>query len=263
MMSSATVSVLGPVHRTTFLDAVRFEWIKMRTVRASLGSLLAAAALMLGIGLIGANQVKAGADAATALQDLMSGLLFGQVAMCAFGAMAATGEYATGTMATTFTAVPDRTRLLAAKALVVWLVATVAGVLISVAAFFTGTAALPAGVAHPSLASASVARAVLGLGVYLGLLAVFALAIGLLLRSSAGAITVATTITVAVPIALLSTGSLGRRLDEWWPTEAGRQIVNIGPTHGTPPPLVGPAYFTAVALVALIAAAALVNRRDA
>jgi ABC-2 type transport system permease protein len=262
-MTSARVSVLGPVHRTTFVDAVHFEWIKMRTVRGSLWSLLVAAALMLGIGLIGANQVTPGADSATVLYDLMAGVLFGQVAMCAFGAMAATGEYATGTIATTFTAVPSRTRLLCAKALVVWVVATVASVLTSVAAFFTGTAALPAGIAHPSIASATVLRAVLGLGLYLGILAVLALALGLILRSSAGAITVATTIAVAVPIALLSAGTLGRHLDEWWPTEAGRQILNIGPTHATLPPLTGLAYFTAVTLAAGAGALLLVNRRDA
>jgi ABC-2 type transport system permease protein len=262
-MTTARRSVLGPAHRTTFRDAVRFEWIKMRTVRASLWSLVAAAALMLGVGLIGANQVKPGVDPATVLGDLMSGVLFGQVAMCAFGAIAATGEYATGTMATTFTAVPDRTRLLAAKALVVWVVATMAGVLTSLATFFAGVAELPAGIAHPSIASGTVLRAVVGLGLYLGLLAVFALALGLVLRSSAGAITVATTITVAVPIALLTTGSVGKRLDEWWPTEAGRQILNIGAAHGTLPPLTGLAYFTAVALAAAAVGVVLVNRRDA
>jgi ABC-2 type transport system permease protein len=257
------MSVLGPVHTTTFVDAVRFEWIKMRTVRASLWSLLAATALMLAIGLIGAHQVTAGADAATVLYDLMAGVLFGQVAMCAFGAMAATGEYATGTIATTFTAVPGRVRLLCAKALVVWVVATVAGVLSSFAAFFAGAASLPAGIARPSIASGAVLRAVVGLGVYLGILAVFALAVGLILRSSAGAVTVATTITVAVPIALLTTGSFGKRLDEWWPTEAGRQIVNIGPAHGTLPPLIGLAYFTAIALATCTGATVLINRRDA
>jgi ABC-2 type transport system permease protein len=262
-MTTARLSVLGPVVRTTFLDAVHFEWIKMRTVRGSLGSLLAAATLMLGIGLIGANQAKAGADPATVLTDLMAGVLFGQVAMCAFGAMAATGEYATGTIATTFTAVPGRTRLLAAKALVVWAVATAAGVLTSLLAFLTGTAALPAGTIHPSIASTTVLRAVTGLGLYLGLLAVFALALGLILRSAAAAITVATTITVAVPIALLSTGTLGRHLDKWWPTEAGRQILNIGQAHGTLPPLTGLAYFTAITLATCAAAVLAVNRRDA
>lgn len=262
-MSTTRVSVLGPVHRTTFLDAVRFEWIKMRTVRASLWSLLAALALMLGIGLIADHEIKAGADTATILYDMMGGVLFGQVAVCAFGAMAATGEYATGTIATTFTAVPGRTRLLCAKALVVWVVATVAGEVASFATFLTGTVLLPAGTVHPSLASGSVLRAVIGLGVYLGMLAVFALALGLFLRSSAGAITVATTITVAVPIALLSTGTLGKHLDEWWPTEAGRQILDTARLPGTLPPLVGLAYFTTITIAACVAAMALVNRRDA
>jgi ABC-2 type transport system permease protein len=262
-MTTARPTALGPIHRTTFVDAVHFEWIKMRTVRASLWSLLAAAALMLGIGLIAANQVKAGADTATVLYDLMGGVLFAQVAMCAFGAMAATGEYATGTIATTFTAVPGRTRLLCAKALVVWVAATAAGMLTSFAAFFAGTAALPGGITHPSIASGAVLRAVVGLGLYLGILAVFALGLGQVLRSSAGAITVATTITVAVPIALLSTGSFGKRLDEWWPSEAGRQILDLRPTHGALPPLVGLAYFTVIAVAVCAAAVALVNRRDA
>ena len=262
-MTTASLSVLGPVHRTTFVDAVRFEWIKIRTVRASLWSLLAAMALMLGIGLIADHQIKPGSDAAMVLFDLMGGVLFGQVAMCAFGAIAATGEYATGTIATTLTAVPSRTRLLCAKALVVWVVATVVGVATSFATFFAGTASLPAGIVRPSLASGNVLRAVIGMGMYLGILALFALALGLLLRSSAGAITVATTITVAVPIAMLSTGSLGKHLDEWWPTEAGRQIINIGRMHGTLPPLVGLGYLIAVTAAACTVAIALVNRRDA
>lgn len=262
-MTTARALVLGPVHKSTFFDTVRFEWIKMRTVRAPLWSLVAAAALMLGIGLIGTNQIKAGADPATVLNDMMSGVLFGQVAMCAFGAMAATGEYATGTIATTFTAVPGRTRLLCAKALVVWAVATAAGMLTSIAAFFAGVAALPAGIAHLSITSGAALRAVVGLGIYLGILAVFALALGMILRAAAGAIIAAVAITVVVPIAFLTTGSVGRRLDEWWPTEAGRQILDIGPAHGTLPPLVGLAYFTAIALATGIAATALVNRRDA
>jgi ABC-2 type transport system permease protein len=260
---NAPLSVLGPAHKTTFVNALRFEWIKMRTVRASLWSLLAAMALMLGIGLIGDHQVKPGSNSAVVLYDLMGGVLFGQVAMCAFGAMAATGEYATGTIATTFTAVPNRARLLCAKALVVWIVATVVGVVTSFATFFAGMASLPAGIVHPSLASGTVLRAVIGMGLYLGILAVFALALGLLLRSSAGAITVATTITVAVPIALLSTGSIGRRLDEWWPTEAGRQIANVGQIHGTLPPLTGLAYLVVVTSVACIVAIGLAKRRDA
>jgi ABC-2 type transport system permease protein len=262
-MTTARVSVLGPVHKTTFFDTVHFEWIKMRTVRASLWSLVSAAALMLGIGLIGAKQVKAGVDPAIVLNDVMSGVLFGQVAMCAFGAMAATGEYATGTIGTTFTAVPGRTRLLCAKALVVWAVATVAGVLSSLAAFFTGVAALPAGIAHPSITSGTVLRAVVGLGMYLGIVAVFALALGLVVRAAAGAITAAITITVVAPIVFLTTGTVGRHLDEWWPTEAGRQILDIGPAHGTLPPLVGLAYFTGITLAACTAATLLVNRHDA
>jgi ABC-2 type transport system permease protein len=262
-MTSARLSPLGPAHKTTFADAVRFEWIKMRTVRSSIWSLLAATAFMVGIGLIAAHQIRVGADTATVLYDLMGGVLFGQVAMCAFGAMAATGEYATGTMATTFIAVPGRTRLLCAKALVVWATATVAGVVMSFAAFFAGVASLPAGTVHPSLASGAVVRAVVGLGIYLGLLAVFALGLGLALRSSAGAITVATTITVAVPIAMLSTGPVGRHLDKWWPTEAGRQIVDIVRIDGTLPPLVGLAYLTAITLASCAVVVGLVIRRDA
>lgn len=262
-MTSVRVSALGPVHETTFLDAVHFEWVKMRTVRSSVWSPLAAAALMIGVGLIGAHQVKAGAGLATTLDDVLGGVLFGQVAMCAFGALAATGEYATGTIGGTLTAVPGRTRLLCAKALVVWAAATVAGVFASLAAFFAGVAGLRSGIPHPSITSGPVLRAVLGLGIYLGVLAVFALALGLVLRATAGAVTAAITITVVAPIAFLSTGSVGRHLDEWWPTEAGRHILDIGPARGTLPPFAGLAYLTLVTLAVFAAAASLVARRDA
>src|SRR5262249_18805332 len=282
-MTSAPAYPLGPAEQTTFLDAVHFEWIKMRTVQASLWPLLATTGLMVAIALIGVHQIPPGAGAATVVSDMMGGVLFGQVAMCAFGAMAVTGEYATGTIAASFIAVPHRPRLLGAKALVVWVLATVAGMIAGVAAFVAGTAALPTGIAHPGINAGSAVRTILGLGAYLGVLAVLALAIGLLARSSVAAVTTTTIITVAIPITLLSTGSFGRSLDTWWPTEAGRQNLAIGAIHRrpAPPPRAGPrsrpsgairgglppraglAYLTGVTLATSAVATWLVTRRDA
>jgi ABC-2 type transport system permease protein len=257
-------SSLGPVRETGFRDALKFEWIKIKTVRSTLWSLLAAAVLVIGIGVLAAANVHDGSDKSAVMEHIYGGLMFGQMAILVFGVLAATAEYGTGTIGTSFTAVPSRTRLLAAKALVVWLVSTVIGLAISIVTFVAGLAAVPSGAAvMPSIAEDSVLRAVVGAGLYLGVLGVFALAIGLILRASAGAVTAVISAALVIPIGFLLLGRTGEFLSEWWPTEAGRQILAMTHSPHTLSPVTGLAYFGVAALALLVGAVTLVNRRDA
>ncbi len=268
-MTTATIGVgressLGPARRTGFLDALKFEWIKIKSVRSTRWSLLAAAVLVIGIGVLAAANVHQGSDKPAVMEHIYGGLMFGQVAILVFGVLAATAEYGTGTIGTSFTAVPSRPRLMAAKALVVWLVSTVIGLAISVVTFVAGLAAVPSGAATlPSIAENSVLRAVVGAGLYLGVLGVFALAIGLIVRASAGAVTAAISATLVLPIGFLLLGSTGEFLTEWWPTEAGRQVLSITDEPHTLSALPGLAYFGVTALALLAGAVTLVTRKDA
>ena len=268
-MTTASIGVqrqssLGPVRETGFRDALKFEWIKIKSVRSTLWSLLAAAVLGIGIGVLAAANVHEGSDKSAVMEHIYGGLMFGQVAILVFGVLAATAEYGTGTISTSFTAVPSRTRLLAAKALVVWLVSTTVGLAISIVTFVAGLAAVPSGTATlPSIAEDSVLRAVVGAGLYLGVLGVFALAIGVFLRASAGAVTAAISAALVIPIGFLLLGRVGEFLNEWWPTEAGRQVLAITHQAHTLSPVTGLVYFGAIAFALLAGAVAMVSRRDA
>jgi len=268
-MTTTTIGVpragtLGPVRKTGFHNALAFEWIKIKSVRSTLWSLLAAAVLTIGIGMLAAANVQTGTDKTGVMEHIYGGLMFGQVAVLVFGVLAATAEYGTGTISSSFTAVPSRTRLLAAKALVVWAVSTVVGLAISIITFAAGLALVPSGHAVlPSIAEGGVLRAVVGGGIYLGLLGVFALALGLIVRAGAGAVTAAISAALVLPIGFLLMGGVGRFLTEWWPTQAGFQILSLHQAADSLAPVTGLVYFAAVTFALLAGAVTMVNRRDA
>ncbi|MFI1303241.1 hypothetical protein [Streptomyces sioyaensis] len=249
--------------RPRFVHAVTFEWIKVRSIRSTWWTLFAASFITVGVGVLGGGHAHSGESAAMVLREIFVGLPLGQVAICLFGVLAATSEYGTGSIRSTFTAVPHRPRLLAAKALVVFAVSLVTGLLISFATYTAGSLALGTHVAHPALSDGAVLRAVLGGGCYLGVLGVLALALGLVLRASAGGITTAVSVTFILPIVFRMMGDSGQPLLKWWPTEAGQQILLLIPSPENLAPLPGFGYFATLTLVALIGATVLVNRRDA
>jgi hypothetical protein len=88
-----------------FLDAVRSEWTKIRTLPATRGVLLAAAVLTLALGMLHRSHV-------------ICGYLLVQLLLGVLGVLSVTSEYATGMIRTSLAAVPKRGRLLGAKAVV-------------------------------------------------------------------------------------------------------------------------------------------------
>ncbi|WP_406478726.1 ABC transporter permease [Streptomyces platensis] len=254
----------GPAGRKArFLDAVAFEWIKVSTVRSTWWTLFAAAFITISIGAFAGSGADAGSEVDFVLREIYVGLPIGQLAICLFGALAATSEYGTGSIRSTFTAVPKRPRLLAAKALVVFAVSLVTGLLTSFATYTAGTLSLGAAVARPELSDGAVLRAVLGGGCYLGVLGVFALLVGLLLRASAGAITACVGLTFILPLMFHALSSLGDLLLKWWPTEAGQQVLHTVPTDTRLAPLAGLGWFAVCTLLALALVTSRVTRRDA
>ncbi|MCI0689352.1 MAG: ABC transporter permease [Sporichthyaceae bacterium] len=126
----------------------------------------------------------------------LSGIAFGQIAVVAFAALAITGEYATGTIRTTLTAIPRRARVLAGKIAVVGGLGLLAGLVAALAAFFVsqplmhGNGFVPEqGYPIASLTDEPVARAVIGSGFYVALIGLLSLGIGVILRHTAAAIT--------------------------------------------------------------------------
>lgn len=209
----------------------RAELIGLRTVRST-GYLAVAAALC--IVFVGVGGVLAGPTSGTTAQDATGAALGGVgsavVVVAALGVLAVTGDYASGVLGAVVTAVPRRSLVLVAKlgALVtVVLPVTVGSALISLLA----VRLLPGrpGVTI-SLVAPGVARAVLGVGLYLSAVAVLAAGLGWLLRSTAGALvswlglwTLPTFGVLLLPPARAA--ALGRLT----PGEAGGTIATPGP----------------------------------
>jgi ABC-type transport system involved in multi-copper enzyme maturation permease subunit len=201
----------------------------------------------------------------------LSGIQLGLLAIVALGVLFAAGEYKTGIVRTTFAASPRRGRVLAAKAIVVGTVVFVAGLVASFAAFFLAQPGLrrhgfrPPAYPHPSLADASVLRAVVGTALFLAVLAVFSLGVGMILRRSARAITLVVGLVLVPQIVASFVPSFA--VEKWinrLTPAAGLAIQHTRQRFDTAiSPWGGFGVLCGYAAVTLFAAVWLVRRRDA
>jgi ABC-type transport system involved in multi-copper enzyme maturation permease subunit len=138
--------------------------------------------------------------------NVLQGLLLGQLTLGVLGVLTLSGEFGSGSIRATFAAVPRRGRVLAAKAAVLAAVALVAGEALAFAGALTFGAAAPAGVPHPPLGQLATLRAVLLSGTYPCLIALLALGLAAVIRHAAGAISAIVGVTFLLPLALLPLG---------------------------------------------------------
>ncbi|MFI0409035.1 ABC transporter permease [Actinomadura sp. 3N508] len=251
------------------------EWTKIRTVRSTLWTLVLLILLDLGftalfVGLTAAQwDDMPPADRASVAADpvsfiLGSGFFLSQLTICVLGVLVIASEYSTGMIRASLLAVPRRLPMLWAKALVFGLIVLALGVAVSFTSFFIG-AALIGDKAEVGLGDPGVLRAVVGGGLYLAMLGLFALAIGAIVRHTAGGITgVIGFVLVLAPLATLLPGSIGERVHAYLPSEAGALIAKAHQGENdllTPWQGYGVFALWTVALLAL--AAFLLKRRDA
>ena len=254
---------------------LRSEWTKLVTVRSTFWSLLLLVLLTPGLTTLFAwlnehNWSKADpSQRADILADptsfiLGTGLAFGQLTICVLGVLVMAGEYSTGSIRSSLLAVPKRTPMLAAKCAVFAFLVLVVGELVVFPSFLLG-AKIMHNHAPVSFSDPGVLRAVVGGGLYLAVLGLFALAIGALVRHTAGAITgVIAFVLVLAPLAQLLPGSLGKHVHAYLPSEAGHLI---GQAHESKTDLLSPwqgfGVFCLWTAVLLVLAGWLLNRRDA
>jgi ABC-type transport system involved in multi-copper enzyme maturation permease subunit len=259
----------------SFPRLLAMEWTKLRSVRSTLWSfgimivaVLGFTALFTALTVSQWNKADASQRAATMLdpagQILGSGFFLGQLAICVLGVMVITSEYSTGMIRASVLAVPKRIPMLAAKCVVFALTVFVVGEFLSFGAFFIGAPILRSKV-PVALGDPGVLRAVIGGGLYLTVLGLFALAIGALVRHTAGGITgIIGFVLVLAPLAQLLPGSLGKHIHAYLPTEAGHLIAQSHQgTKDLLTPVQGFGVFLLWTAVALIAAGVLLKRRDA
>jgi ABC-2 type transport system permease protein len=264
-----------PTRRPRFDRVMVSEWTKIRSVRSTVWSLILLVVLSLGFTalFISLNVAQwdnqSAQDRAQIMADptsaiLGSGFFFGQLTICVLGVMVVASEYSTGMIRASLLAVPRRLPMFAAKAVVFGLLVLVVGVVVSFASFGIG-APIMHDKAPVSLGDPGVLRAVVGGGLYLAMLGLFALAIGGIVRHTAAGITgVIGFVLVLSPLAQLLPGSFGDHVHAYLPSEAGQLIAKArqGPDDLLTP-WQGYGVFCLWTAVVLIVAAVLLKRRDA
>ncbi|MEV8594882.1 ABC transporter permease subunit [Streptomyces sp. NPDC052013] len=181
-----------PVVRTHLGHAIASEWTKIRSVRSTMWTLGVFVLLVVGIGLL-TGLVVASQDADLGGESPLGlgffGLLLGSMCVITLGVLTTASEYGTGMIRTTMVACPSRARVLAAKAIVFFLVAFVVTLVSASLIGFLHVAMLEGnGAKDPS--GGEWLKGTVGVSLYVALLGMLSLAIGSIIRHSAGAITI-------------------------------------------------------------------------
>ncbi|MCA2214178.1 ABC transporter permease [Jidongwangia harbinensis] len=218
------------------IGVLRSEWTKFRSVRST--PLTAALTVVLagGLGmLISRGLGMAYLDATPAEQalfdptqsSLSACFALAQLAVGALGVISVSSEYGTGMIRTSLTAVPRRGVVLAAKAGVVGLVALAAGSIAVLAGFLLGQPVLRStGAPSASIGDPHVLRALAGGALWMAAVGLLGVALGILLRATAGAFAVLVAVTLVIP---LLADMLPPWFGKWWPPSAGREIFQTVP----------------------------------
>jgi ABC-2 type transport system permease protein len=180
------------------------------------------------------------------------------------GVLAITSEYSSGTIRASVLAVPRRIPILAAKCAVFAALVFVISEIVVLSAFFIGRAIVATDRITLTLGQPDVIRALIGYGLYLSVLGLFALAIGTMIRHTAGAVaTVLGLVLVIFNFMVLLPGNWGAHVYAYTPTVAGMMITNDKPQlGGLLSAWQGIAVFCSWTALLLAAGAWLLRRRD-
>lgn len=210
------------------------EWTKIRTVSSTIWTLavafLVTAAMGFGLSALLNSTFDDISEAERATFDptfvSFSGTILGQLAMVVFGVLVVGSEYSTGMIRTSLAAVPQRATFLFSKILVAGSLALVVGLITSFVSFFLGQAAL--GDHGTTLGEPDVLRAVIGSGLYMGLIAVFSMGVATMLRSSLLSLGILMPFFFLVSQILASVPK-AKEVAKYFPDQAGSKIMQVVP----------------------------------
>ena len=192
MTSTATVASSAPTVR--FVDTLASEWIKLTTLRSTYITL--GLGITLSIAMTALVSVAVGSiddDSAAGFGPIMFSLvgnLFALTISAVFGVMVVAGEYSSGMTQLTLTATPRRGRMFWAKLALLTPVTLVFGLITTLGMFLVAQAVFGAyGLPVADLGDPDARRTVLGIGALMPVFPIIGMALGVLLRNTAGAIT--------------------------------------------------------------------------
>lgn len=270
----AVRAAVDPSRKVTGPRVLRSEWAKLWSLRSSWITLGLGLLFLVAFGIIDAVQYKSqigsatmrgpGFDNATAYSLGLFGVRFALIALGVLGVLTASAEYSTGMIRSTLAAVPRRLPVLWSKAAVYGAVAFLVGVGGAVVAFLVSSGVLSGTSVATGITDSGVVRGLLGAGVYLGLVGVIGVALGTLLRSTAGGISTLVGAFLLVPgLMSLLPSSWQTDITPYLPSNAGESIYALHQTAGTLSPGAGLLVLLGWTVLALGGAAYRLVRSDA
>src|SRR5215471_3685278 len=222
-----------PALRVTPGRVLRSEFTKFRSLRSTMWTLLAAVVLMIGLGAlfsaVTASQYRTVSwvqrAAFNPVTTSLNGVIFAVVAFGVLGVLLTGGEYSTGMIRSSLTAVPRRLPVLWGK------VAVFAGSIFSLSlvasfvSFFLGQALLSSQHLGVSITAHDALRSVIGAALYMTVAGLIGVALGALLRHTAAGITIFAAVFFVIPLlASLLPASISNHLAPYLPPNAGGAI---------------------------------------
>ncbi|GGU44644.1 ABC transporter permease subunit [Streptomyces lavendofoliae] len=213
---------------------LRSEWTKIRTVSSTVWTLASALVVTVAMGAALSALVRETFDEMRPVERAtfdptvvsFSGMLLGQLAMVVFGVLVVGTEYSSGMIRTSLAAVPQRAAFLFSKIAVAGALALLVGLATSFLSFFLGQALL--GEHRTTIGDDNVLRAVVGGGLYMGLMAVFSMGVAAMLRSTVLSLGILVPFFFLVS-QILSNVPKAKEVAEYFPDQAGSTITQVVP----------------------------------
>jgi ABC-2 type transport system permease protein len=259
-------------------DVLHAEWTKVRTTPGTAWLLLAVIVVTVALSAAATAVTRcAGVVSPGCAQDpakiTLTGVDLGQVVVAILAVLVVSGEYGTGMIRTTLAAMPRRSTVLAAKAVVVTGLVLAAGTIAVLGSLLAGRLLLPGngftaahGFAPLSLSDGPVLRAAAGSVLYLALIGLLSLGIATVVREAAVAIGLVLGLLYLPYIigSAITNQAAHRHLLQIAPMIAGMDIQATTALHGVPlSPWAGLGVLAAWAAGALLAGGLLLRIRDA
>lgn len=201
-----------------FAATLASEWTKVRALRSTYIMMVLSVVLSIGLTALISLAFGSSFDDLSAQQQAdfepvsfsFIGMLISGIIFIVFGALFVTSEYSSGMIRLTLTVTPRRGRVWFAKVLIVTAVTLVVGAVIALGCFLAAQAVFASyDLPTASLGDPDVQRAMIAVILTGPLFPIIAASLGILLRSTAG------TITIALALVFLP-AMFGGLLPEWW-----------------------------------------------
>lgn len=260
---------MGLTPRLTQARVARSEWIKLRSLRSTAWMAAAFVVVTVGTGLLLCHSAQThlaeGKHLGTSPAVLsLYGAYLAPLTVGVLGVLLVIGEYGTGMVRATLSAVPRRLPVLWAKLGVFAAAAVVVSEITLLVTFGVGQMLLAHTHAGASLGDPGVLRAVFGAGLYITAIGLFGIGLGFLIRNTAGAISLMFGVMLVLPVLanVLPAGWAGH-LAEYLPSNAGQAILDVTPVPDSLAPWTGLGLFAGYTALVVAAAAICLKRRDA